>query len=146
GLGRGHARRLRLRDRELRRQLGSDLGLHVYGANAVSTRQRGLRMRRFSVCLLFLSALTASAAQAAPPTPPAATCGNGLLEAGETCGKCPADCAVNACETGSDKATFDVTLSTPESDPASTAVMRIAYRNQIVALPGHGTDPALRSR
>jgi hypothetical protein len=104
-------------------------------------------MRRRSIigCAVLLLALTSNLAIAAEMGPKA-SCGNGLLEAGETCEKCPADCAVKACTSSAKTVVFDVALTTPDADPASTAVLRVAYRGDLVSLPGKGSDAALRGR
>jgi hypothetical protein len=102
-----------------------------------------MRAAHFAIALL---AATAAAAAPVAPAPKSGVCGDGLLEAGEDCKQCAADCTVKACEPGAAKAAFSIALSAPEEQTPSTAVVRIAYRSDLLMLPGSGSDPALRNR
>lgn len=86
---------------------------------------------------------TSTATATATPTS-GATCGNGLLEAGETCASCAADCAVQACTAATQKATFEVFFS---AGAEVTAVsLDLNYRSNLVQLPGKGNETTVRAR
>jgi hypothetical protein len=53
---------------------------------------------------------------------------------------------VKECQAGAQKASFAIALSAPEEQNPSTAVVRIAYRSDLLALPGTGSDALLRTR
>ena len=82
---------------------------------------------------------TATATPAATPTPHPAVCGNGILEDGETCAKCAADCKIKACTPTSTLATFDVLFAPPLGENASSVTALVGYRSNVVGLPGKGT-------
>lgn len=74
----------------------------------------------------------------------AATCGNGLLEAGETCISCAPDCTVQTCTAATRKARFDVFFS---ADAEVTAVsLDLNYRSDLVQLPGKANETTVRAR
>jgi len=87
-------------------------------------------------------------AEATPePTERAAICGNGLLEPGESCDDCAADCAgASACEVtdATRSATFRL-VPAEESYPFGFAV-RIAYRGDKLSLPGDEFAPSVSER
>jgi len=95
--------------------------------------------------LLYL--LLAALAAAPRPAPAAdATCGNQLIEPGETCEACPADCAVQACRPGKGRAVFAVEFTPPAAPDVSTVVLRIGYRSDRLSLPGTETAKSVRDR
>ena len=68
---------------------------------------------------------------------PAAVCGNGLLEADETCEECPDDCTVaEPCEVGSKQATATLRLVAPEDSFPLGLALRIPYRGTQIQIPG----------
>jgi cysteine-rich repeat protein len=80
----------------------------------------------------------------ASPTPVTTTCGDGLLESGETCDTCPDDCVAAACTPSGANAIFSVTVAgarTPQ-----TASVQLAYRTSVLGLPGSGNDVSVRQR
>lgn len=92
-----------------------------------------------------------------PPTatatvPPTATvtataslsCGNGLLEKGETCASCAVDCAVKTCTPSGQTATF---LAFFAAGTEVTAVsLDLNYRSNLVQLPGTANEATVRAR
>jgi hypothetical protein len=90
--------------------------------------------------------LLRSVAVVAGPTPPAASCGNGLLDTGESCEVCPADCTPAACKPGKPTRRFTVMLAPPRGQEPTTATVRIAYRSDRLHLPAAGAAPAVRTR
>ena len=82
-------------------------------------------------------------------TPTMATptdCGNGLLEAGESCGSCPADCVVDQCTATATKLTVRVNFSGAAGTSPITATSLLAYRSGIVSIPGTGNALTVRQR
>lgn len=75
-----------------------------------------------------------------------ATCGNKLLEADETCAQCAADCTVQSCRPGQQRATFDVVFTPPETPDVSAASVLIGYRSDLLSLPGKGMETSVKSR
>ena len=79
------------------------------------------------------------------PTPTmAAVCGNGILEAGETCTSCPADCTVLACTATPPIQTFRINFQAPEGSAPSAVSALVGYRSDRVSLPGSGGSPSSR--
>jgi len=78
------------------------------------------------------------------PTFDEGACGNGLLEPGETCTTCPADCAPAACTPSGETATFSVALQSGRA-PTRARVL-LAYRSSALSLPGSGSDVSVRQR
>lgn len=73
------------------------------------------------------------------PTPtPGPMCGNGLLEPGETCAECPADCTVSPCDASAPTATFTVNFAPPLGQDASSVTVLTAYRSSVLNIPGSG--------
>ena len=90
---------------------------------------------------------TATATAAATLTPtPAGVCGNGLLEMGETCESCAADCVVQTCNLANPAptVTFRVNWEPPPGQPVSVIRVLVSYRTNLVSLPGSGTGPSSR--
>ena len=79
------------------------------------------------------------------PQPTAgAECGNGILEAGESCTSCPADCTVLACTATTPLQTFRINFQAPLGSSPSVVTTRVGYRSDRVSLPGTGSAPAAR--
>ena len=77
------------------------------------------------------------------PTPNA--CGDGILEPGETCTSCPADCQVLACTPGVPLQEFAVQLQVPAGSNASAVSVLIGYRSNLVGLPSPA-GPRVKNR
>ncbi len=77
---------------------------------------------------------------------PSATCGNKLLDADETCARCPADCTVQPCQPGNQRVKFDVIFAPPETPDVSAASLLIGYRSDRLSLPGKGMEQTVKSR
>jgi len=82
---------------------------------------------------------TATAAPAATPTARPAVCGNGVLENGETCAKCAADCKVKSCTPTSTVATFFVAFEPAPTTSATSVTALVGYNSAVVSVPGKGT-------
>ena len=80
------------------------------------------------------------------PTGPAAVCGNGFLEPGETCAGCPPDCVVGQCTATATTATFQITFQGALGTTPITATTLVGYRGDHVSLPGTGTAVSVRQR
>jgi len=88
---------------------------------------------------------TATPSPSPTPTLPAASCGNGLLQQGETCTSCPADCAPAACTPSGATVTFAVTADSGGTQ-ATRVVVQLAYRSSVISIPGSGSDTSVRQR
>jgi cysteine-rich repeat protein len=84
------------------------------------------------------------------PTPtPTATpnpCGNGILEPGETCEACPADCQILACTAGTPTQQFRVDLDAPIGSSPTTVSVVVGYRSDRVNLPKTGAGSRVKNR
>jgi len=90
---------------------------------------------------------TAAAADASRAATPAAVCGNGLIESGETCEDCPDDCIVDRpCETTSKSRIATVDLVQAERTYPLGFAIRIAYRNDKLSIPGSAFDSSVVAR
>lgn len=83
-----------------------------------------------------------------PPTPtptPVGLCGDGLISGAETCASCPQDCVTGPCALASPAPTirFRVNWAPPFGVDASSMTARVAYRGNLVSLPGP-TGPVAR--
>jgi hypothetical protein len=96
------------------------------------------------------STRTSTATQSATPTPTStptmssSVCGNGILEPGETCASCPADCTVLACTGGMPIQTFRINFNAPPGSIATAVSSLVGYRSNRVSLPGSGSAPGSR--
>lgn len=80
-------------------------------------------------------------------TPGGAACGNRVLEPGETCAACPADCAIGPCTTpGNPTTAFRVDLVPPMGFQPTTATVLLAYNSTRLSIPGSGTATTVRQR
>lgn len=77
-------------------------------------------------------------------TPRTTTCGDHLLESGETCSSCPDDCVATGCTPSGASTTFAVTVAGARA-PQTTSV-QLAYRTSVLGLPGSGNDISVRQR
>lgn len=75
-----------------------------------------------------------------------ATCGDHLLDAGETCEACPDDCSAAACTVpkGAKPVRFAVEWAPPTGQSASSLTLLVGYRSDRVGLPGTGATPQVR--
>jgi hypothetical protein len=80
------------------------------------------------------------------PTSGSAGCGNGFLEAGETCESCAADCVISPCTPTSPTPSFAVQLSSPLGSLPTTVTVRLGYRSDLVSIPGSGNASTVRQR
>lgn len=90
------------------------------------------------------TATRTATATATPTAGSSAVCGNGLLEAGETCAACAADCAVQSCTATNTRANFDVQLSA--GSEVTAVVVDLSYRGNLISLPGTGSATTVRDR
>jgi hypothetical protein len=89
---------------------------------------------------------TATATRTATATPTTGTtCGNGILEPGETCTSCAADCTILTCTSpGVPLQTFRINFTAPLGTLPTVASSLVGYRSNRVSLPGSGSTPAAR--
>lgn len=95
---------------------------------------------------------TATATRPATSTPsstPTATlrpdsCGDGLLEQGETCASCPADCQPAPCTPSGTTTAFAVAVNAVR--PPTDIAVQLAYRSAVISIPGSGNDISVRQR
>lgn len=73
-------------------------------------------------------------------------CGNGVLENGETCDSCPADCVAQPCAASTPVRSVDVQLAVPSELEVSGVTILVGYRSDVVSLPGTGAAPSVASR
>jgi len=106
---------------------------------------RSLITLLLSVCLLIGRHGSAVGQDTRSTTAPP-KCGDRLLQAGETCTQCAADCTAQACKPGKERAAFSVEFTPPPAPDVSTAVFRIGYRTDLLSLPGSGTDTSVQTR
>jgi hypothetical protein len=71
-------------------------------------------------------------------------CGNGILEHGESCTSCAADCTVLPCTATTPLQTFRVDFQAPLGSSPSVLTARVGYRSDRVSLPGTGSGAASR--
>jgi hypothetical protein len=106
-------------------------------------------MRQLAMLLLFAAILAQSrpsAAGAAGIGPVTGACGNKLIDAGETCAQCSADCTVQPCTPTKSHVVFAVDFTPPATPDITTAVLRIGYRSDRLSLPGSGAEKSVQSR
>jgi len=99
-------------------------------------------MNRISPTSLLLAAMLASALPTALIAAP--ICGDHLLEAGETCESCAADCTPAACKATTKPLRVEVEWQPSTGQEASSLTLVVAYRTDRVALPGSGATPQAR--
>lgn len=77
---------------------------------------------------------------------PGTVCGNGVIEPGETCTTCPADCTVHACTATTPISTVRVNLAIPPDETVSGLTLLVGYKSGTVSLPGSGAASTVGSR
>ncbi|MBX3028476.1 hypothetical protein KF840_26580 [bacterium] len=86
-------------------------------------------------------------ATATPTGGSGAVCGNRVLEPGETCESCAADCVIGPCNApGSPTEAFIVDLVQPTGFQPTTATVLLGYNSTKLSLPGTGTATTVRQR
>jgi hypothetical protein len=85
-------------------------------------------------------------ATATPTEAGGGVCGNGLLENGETCEDCPADCAVQPCAPTSTNFSVTADLVPPLGQDPTAATILLAYDSSRLSIPGSGNDASVRQR
>ncbi len=99
------------------------------------TRQIALRVLLLS---LPTSLLAANESQKA-------SCGNGLLEPGESCKTCAADCTPKEC-TPKNSYRAAISVVSPEASPATAVTLQVSYRTNRLSIPGAKQDKATMAR
>jgi len=99
---------------------------------------------------------TATATASATATAGAATCGNGVLEDGESCDDgnmitnppsdtCPSDCTIINCATAGTTRTVSVSFTPPAGKSVSSISVLLEYPDGTVKVPGTGSDTSVQS-
>ncbi|MEO8601292.1 MAG: hypothetical protein ABI629_01815 [bacterium] len=93
-------------------------------------------------------AVTATFTVTATPTGGSspAVCGNGFLEAGESCTSCAGDCTIGACTASATMNSFTVHFSAPLGTIPTTGSFLLGYHSTHVSLPGSATATSVRQR
>ncbi|MBI3783287.1 MAG: hypothetical protein HY270_07790 [Deltaproteobacteria bacterium] len=89
---------------------------------------------------------TATATATASATVPSSVCGNGFLEAGETCTTCAPDCMVRACTATTPIRTFTVNFTAPADQTVTGITVLVGYRSGNISLPGSGSASTVGAR
>jgi hypothetical protein len=83
----------------------------------------------------------------ATATPGVAVCGNRVIEPGESCDSCPADCVVGPCTSpGAPTVAFRVDLLNEFGFEPTTTTVLLAYDSTKLSIPGTGTASSVRQR
>jgi hypothetical protein len=98
----------------------------------------------------------------APTSAPPASCGNGLLDADETCDdgnnteddvtagtdvdRCPYNCAIASCAGATMTVELDVNLCIPEGVELGGATLLLRYPDAAVGIPGSGASSLVEAR
>jgi hypothetical protein len=120
----------------------------MIGDHMGTRRQSTLRLLAIGYVIALLTArgpLTPAHADEAKNAP-SARCGNGILEAGETCASCPTDCAIRPCVVSKPARTVSIRFVAPSDQDISGVTVLLGYRGELVSLPGHGADNSVRTR
>jgi len=113
----------------------------------VSLTRFGLRACTLVILLSPGAKLWASgSAEVTPGRTVPVGCGNGILEAGETCGSCPVDCAVRSCTATTPRRTVTVNFTAPPDQEVNTVTVLVAYRSGRTSLPGSGNASSVTNR
>jgi hypothetical protein len=73
-------------------------------------------------------------------------CGNGILEPGETCDSCATDCQVLPCSDSGADAMFEIHLSVPFGEQATSVTSLVGYKSNVVSIPGSGLVASVQQR
>jgi hypothetical protein len=73
-------------------------------------------------------------------------CGNGFLEPGETCDNCAPDCQILTCTDSGLDAMFEIHLSIPLGDQATSVTTLVGYQSDAVSIPGTGLVASVQQR
>ena len=104
------------------------------------------RLAGYAIAIL-TAGLTLAPVHASEPADKAEThCGNGVVEPGETCASCPADCAVRACTANTQQRPIIVRFTAPPEHEIFGITLLLGYRSDHLSLPGHGADKSVRDR
>jgi hypothetical protein len=103
---------------------------------------------------LSATGLQPTGAAAADVTVASPSCGNGLLEGGESCESCPADCAPLPCTPDGKRQPVLLAFTAPKESLGGdvrsftpvAATLLVTYRTNRLQLPAQGTAPAVRAR
>ena len=77
---------------------------------------------------------TATPGATATPTP-RSDCGNGVLQPGETCDTCPADCTVQPCDVAPPEVPYTVNFTPPSGESTTVVTVLIGYNSSVLNLP-----------
>jgi cysteine-rich repeat protein len=88
------------------------------------------------------------------PTPGSAVCGNGIVEAGETCDdgntatnppndSCPGDCTIITCTPAESMTRIGVSFTPPTGTNVASLGVLIEYPDGVVQIPGTADDPSV---
>jgi hypothetical protein len=108
-------------------------------------------MQKIAINTVILAALTALSGCVPGPSPilaakTVAKYGNGGMDPGESCGTCPADCRVVPCPESGEKVAFDVLLSVPFDESATSVTTLVGYDGNLLRFPGNGLTPEAQKR
>jgi hypothetical protein len=87
-----------------------------------------------------------STATATATAASSAVCGNGVIEAGETCATCAVDCTAHSCTATTPVRTVKVNLTIPPDETVSGLTLLVGYKSGTVSLPGTGAASTVGSR
>lgn len=94
---------------------------------------------------LLLSLLIGTAPSALGASAPS-NCGDGLLDASESCDSCPADCRATACAAGATRTvTIDLTTQAGVHKVGAVGIL-VAFRSTVLTMPGDRNEPAVSAR
>lgn len=84
---------------------------------------------------------------ATPTVEEGAPCGDRVLQPGQTCAECPADCVVGPCTApGAPTQAFVIELENEFGFDPTTATVVLAYNSTKLSIPGTGAVPSVRQR
>lgn len=100
----------------------------------------------YVIAMLFAGFTLAPVHANEPADEGGAQCGNGILEPGETCASCPADCAVRACDAPKQQRPVTIRFTAPPDHEILGVTLLLSYRSDRLSLPGHGAEQSVRDR
>jgi hypothetical protein len=95
------------------------------------------------------AASTATATFTVTATPTAGgggVCGNRVIEPGETCASCAADCVIGPCSPVAPTIAFAVDLVPPIGEAPTSATVLLGYNSTRLSIPGTGSALSVRQR